>query len=159
MKRLLILWFVLICHQLWASTPPIEGLYVWNPGKYYWRLNSDKRRNTEPSQNVWDSLLVSPDSSYILKGSRFYDVGGKTIEGIIEGTWSNRGNYISLVPHNVNYSCVPNVTTDSIILVDLLEIAPEDKKEILSLMKAIDTVQGYFGCAGDDNDEKYSILP
>lgn len=124
MKRLLILWFVLICHQLWASTPPIEGLYVWNPGKYYWRLNSDKRRNTEPSQNVWDSLLVSPDSSYILKGSRFYDVGGKTIEGIIEGTWSNRGNYISLVPHNVNYSCVPNVTTDSIILVDLLEIAP-----------------------------------
>ena len=130
MKRLLILSIVLICHHLWASTPHMEGLYVWNPGKYHWMLNPEKRRNSEPSQNVWDSLLIASDSSYILKGSRFYDVGGKTIEGIIEGTWCNRGDYVSLVPHNVNYSYVPNVTTDSIILVNLLEIVPATRDTI-----------------------------
>ena len=129
MKRLLIILFVAICYQLWASTQ-IEGLYVWNPGKYWWKVKPDKRKNSEYSQIVWDSLLISPDSSYILKGSRFYDVGGKTIEGIIEGTWSNRGDYVSLVPHNVNYSCVPNVMTDSIILINLFEIVPVTRDTI-----------------------------
>ena len=125
MKRfLLLILLVVTSYQLHASTPQTEGLYVWNPGKNWWLISPDKRKNAEPSQVVWDSLLISPDSTYILKSSRFYDVGGKTIEGIIEGTWSNRGDYVSLVPHNVNYSCVPNMTTDSIIEINLFEIIP-----------------------------------
>ena len=117
-------------YQLWASTPQIEGLYVWNPGKNWWRISPDKRKNAEPSQVVWDSLLISPDSTYILKSSRFYDVGGKTIKSISKGTWSSRGEYVSLVPFGVNYSCVPNMTTDSIIEINLFEIVPVTRDTI-----------------------------
>lgn len=125
MKRfLLLILLVVTSYQLWASTPQIEGLYVWNPGKNWWRISPDKRKNAEPSQVVWDSLLISPDSTYILKSSRFYDVGGKTIKSISKGTWSSRGEYVSLVPFGVNYSCVPNMTTDSIIEINLFEIVP-----------------------------------
>ena len=125
MKRfLLLILLVVTSYQLHASTPQTEGLYVWNPGKNWWLISPDKRKNAEPSQVVWDSLLISPDSTYILKSSRFYDVGGKTIKSISKGTWSSRGEYVSLVPFGVNYSCVPNMTTDSIIEINLFEIVP-----------------------------------
>ena len=116
--------FIATSYQLHASTPQTEGLYVWNPGKNWWMISPDKRKNAEPSQVVWDSLLISPDSTYIVKSSRFYDVGGKTIKSISKGTWSSRGEYVSLVPFGVNYSCVPNMTTDSIIEINLFEIVP-----------------------------------
>lgn len=124
MKRLLLILLVVTSCQLHASTPQIEGLYVWNPGKNWWLISPDKRKNAEPSQVVWDSLLISPDSTYILKSSRFYDVGGKTIKSISKGICSTRREYVSLVPFGVNYSCVPYVTTDSIIEINLFEIIP-----------------------------------
>ena len=96
MKRLLLILLIATSYQLHASTPQTEGLYVWNPGKNWWMISPDKRKNAEPSQVVWDSLLISPDSTYILKSSRF----------------------------GVNYSCVPNMTTDSIIEINLFEIVP-----------------------------------
>ncbi len=39
---------------------------------------------------------------------------------------------------------------------DMLKISPEDKKEILSLVKAVETLQGIVGIAGKDHNEKYS---
>ena len=129
MKRLLIFIFVALCHQLWASTPQVDGLYVWNPGK---RLSiiPDKRRNSEPSPVVWDSLIVSPDSSYTLKRSRYYDVGGKIKKDAIYGRWYNKREFVSLVPHNVNYSCIPSENGDSVISVYLSEINKETRDTI-----------------------------
>lgn len=127
MKKLLLILFIATSYHLWASAPQIEGVYVWNPGKDYWivsnwKVNPNKRRNTEPSKNVWDSLFVFSNNYYIKKSSRFYDVGGKTVESVLEGRWNNRGDYVSFVPFGVNYSCNPNVPTDSSILVNLFEI-------------------------------------
>lgn len=39
---------------------------------------------------------------------------------------------------------------------DMLKISPDDKKEILSLVKAVETLQGISGIAGKDHNEKYS---
>ncbi|MBQ6764145.1 MAG: hypothetical protein IJP45_03045 [Paludibacteraceae bacterium] len=124
MKRLLLMLLVATSYQLQVSALQIEGLYVWNPGKNGWLINQDKRKNAEPSQIVWDSLRIYPDSNFVMNSSRFYDVGGKTIKSISKGTWSTRGEYVSLIPFGVNYSCVPNVTSDSIIEVNLYEIVP-----------------------------------
>ena len=41
---------------------------------------------------------------------------------------------------------------------EMLRISPIDKKEILSFIKAIETVQGIDGIMGEDNDEKSSLL-
>lgn len=126
MKRLLIAIcvFGMLCSNLPAQVTQTEGIYVWNPGKNWWLISPDKRKNAEPSHNVWDSLRIYPDSSFVMKSSRYYDVGGKTIKSISKGTWSSRGEYVSLVPFGVNYSCIPNMTTDSIIEINLFEIAP-----------------------------------
>lgn len=130
MKRWLIVFCVLgfLCNKLPAQiTTQIEGVYVWNPGEDFWAVSPllerpHKRKNIKPSQIVWDSLFVYPDSSFLLKRSRFYDVGGKTVVSVLEGGWSSRGDYVAFVPREVNYSCAPNVTTDSIILVNLAKI-------------------------------------
>ena len=39
---------------------------------------------------------------------------------------------------------------------DMLKTSPEDKKEILSLIKAVETIQGISGIAGNDHNEKYN---
>ena len=39
---------------------------------------------------------------------------------------------------------------------DMLKISPEDKKEIMSLIKAVETLQGIVGIAGEAHNEKYS---
>lgn len=41
---------------------------------------------------------------------------------------------------------------------DMLAISPEDRKEILSLIRAIRTVQGMNGTAGINHNEKYSAI-
>lgn len=130
MKRLLIILCIATCYQLWASAPQMESLYVWNPGKYWMLVNPINHGDSEPSQMVWDSLFVYSDSSYVIKCSRYYDVGGKIVEGSIEGKWGNRGKYVSLVPFEVNYSCIPNVTTDSVMSVNLFEIVPVTRDTI-----------------------------
>lgn len=130
MKRLLLILLIATSYQLHASTPQIEGLYVWNPGKSGWMLNPDKRKNSEPSQVVWDSLLISPDSSYTLKSSRFYDVGGKIVKDTTYGTWSHIGDFVAIVPYNANYSCVPNTGNDSIISVYISKIKERTRDTI-----------------------------
>lgn len=39
---------------------------------------------------------------------------------------------------------------------DMLKISPDDKKEIMSLVKAVETLQGIVGIAGKAHNEKYS---
>ena len=41
---------------------------------------------------------------------------------------------------------------------DLLDISPEDEKEIKSLIKGIRAVQGIYGIAGENHDEKFNLF-
>lgn len=59
-------------------------------------------------------------------------------------TCEENGNFISL-------NCDLEQTKN-----DMLKISPDDKKEILSLVKAVETLQGIVGIAGKAHNEKYS---
>lgn len=60
------------------------------------------------------------------------------------------------------YTCEKNGTSISLKVDleqtknDMLKISPDDKKEIMSLVKAVETLQGIVGIAGKAHNEKYS---
>lgn len=124
MKRTLIIVLCIISSQLITAESSIVGVYEHHPDEQALRFIM-----ADPDI-VWDSLWIYPDGHYLRKKSMYYDVGGKIVKDTFYGKWSLNGEYISLVPDNVNYRCIPNVAADSIVSLQIFDIDYETKDTI-----------------------------